>query len=242
MNKTVLITGSSSGIGQGCAYYFKRQGYVVIGVDIKPDSSSCDFFFKNDVSQSKTFIKISQILLNKKIQLSVLINNAAIQVEKTLIETEESEWDQILSVNLKSIFLSCKYLHSTFTKPAAIINIASIHGRATSKGLAAYVASKGAICSLTRAMAIELAEKKIRVNSILPGAIETNMLNKGLNRNHSPSKAKKKLIESSPLKAIGTVDDIAKLCFFLSNEDLSSNITGQEFVCDGGVLSKLASE
>lgn len=242
MNKTVFISGGEGGIGIALCEIFKKDGWTVISVDIKPCTHAhCDFFFQEDVANAESIKRIHDSLEKEKISIQCLINNAAIQVEKGILETTEDEWYSVMQVNLGSIFLSTKYLFDLL-KDCSIINIASVHARATSKGLPVYAASKGAITSLTRAMAIELAEHGIRVNTILPGAIETEMLRKGLGRNKDSENAMMELIKAIPLGRIGNAFDVAHLALFLAENKKSSYITGQEFVCDGGVLAKLSSE
>lgn len=242
MSKVVLISGVNGGIGRSLSRAFKESGWVVIGIDIQGDSSDhCDFFLKMDVSDPAVVKSGFRAVSKKYSSIDCLINNAAIQVEKNLIETTEEEWEKLFKVNLYSVFYMVKYFIRLLDN-SSIINISSVHARATSKRMAAYAASKGAISSLTRSMAVELAEQGIRVNAILPGAIDTPMLQKGLQRKKSANKARKILIEATPLHKIGAPDDVADLVLFLADDLKSGNITGQEFVCDGGVLAKLASE
>jgi NAD(P)-dependent dehydrogenase (short-subunit alcohol dehydrogenase family) len=242
LNKSVLITGVSGGIGSACAAAFKEAGWTVAGIDIKGKrSKQCDLFIKADVSNPRSVRKASVEVRKRSASLQCLINNAAFQVEKTLLETTEKEWNRVLGTNVNPIF----YITKCFIRMldnASIINISSVHSRATSKGLAAYVASKGAVSALTRAMALELAEYGIRVNAILPGAIKTSMLEKGLKRSKDFAKALSALIEVTPLKKVGSPEDIAEIALFLADGSKSGFITGQEFVCDGGVLARLASE
>lgn len=242
MNKTVYISGAEGGIGKALCEVFKREGWMVIGADIKPCThDNCNLFFQEDVANSESIKRIHDSLKEKKITIQCLINNAAIQLEKRLLETTEDEWHSVTQTNLGTIFLSTKYLFDLL-KDCSIINIASVHARATSKGLSVYAASKGATTSLTRAMAIELADHGIRVNAILPGAIETEMLRKGLGRNRDPENAMMELIKAIPLGRVGNAFDVSHLALFLADNKKSSYITGQEFVCDGGVLAKLGSE
>lgn len=241
MNKTVYISGAEGGIGKALCEVFKKDGWVVIGADIKPCThANCDLFFQEDVANSGSIKKIHDNLKKKEIFIQCLINNAAIQLEKKLLETTEEEWNSVIQTNIGSIFLSTKYLFDLLND-CSIINIASVHSRATSKGLAAYAASKGAVSSLTKSMALELADHGIRVNAILPGAIETGMLQKGLGRNKDSENAIKELMKAIPLGRIGNPFDVAHLALFLAENKKSSYITGQEFVCDGGALAKLGS-
>jgi len=242
-NKSILITGSSSGIGLGCVKFFQEKGWEVIGIDINEQNASIpNIFYKVDLKNIEDINYCCKDILKKNIKLDSIIHNAAMQIEKTIIETTPDEWDAVFNTNVRSIFLLTKALISCLRSNSSIINISSVHAKATSVGLASYVASKGAVSALTRAMALELSANSIRVNAILPGAIMTPMLEKGLSRNMKSDDALNKLKESSPLKKIGQPQDVANLAWFLANHSLSSNITGQEFVTDSGILTKLASE
>lgn len=245
MNKIVLITGSSGGIGSACVSLFRRSDWHTVGIDVidvESEKNNCDVFFKADVSNSKELSQIEKYFEKEKYPLICLVNNAAIQIEKKLVETNEDEWDRVLSVNLKSVFLMSKMMYRFMGEGSSIINISSVHANNTSVGLASYVASKGGVSALTRAMSLEMAVKMIRVNAILPGAIETEMLNKGLVRNGNPDTAKQKLMNNTPLKRIGNPVDVAHLALFLADPEKAGNITGQEFICDGGITARLASE
>lgn len=237
--KLVIITGSGSGIGRGTSEYLKTK-YDIIGLDIK-FSSDAHFNFHCDITNDDHLNKLVKHLETNNLKIFALINNAAVQVEKGIIDTNQEELLNLFKVNVFSIFnLTNKFL-PFFEASSSIINISSVHSKATSAGIAAYAASKGAVSSLTRAMAIELGSRGIKVNSISPGAIDTEMLRKGLNRNNDPKIAMQKLINSSPINRIGQVDDIALLVDFLIDEK-NLNITGQDFFSDSGVTAKLASE
>ncbi len=241
MSKLALITGCSRGIGKAIAVYFLDKGWDVFGVDIAPCDLPLTLFYQEDVSKIQTFEKISSELSVKKKTLSCLINNAAIQIAKSIVETTQEDWKTLIGTNVDSVFYSIKLLYP-FLSGGSIVNMASVHARATSPKMTAYATSKGALCALTRAAAVELSEFGIRVNAVLPGAVDTEMLRYSLERNQSGAEALDKLVSSTPLGRLGKDLDIAKLVYFLAEEELSSNITGQEFVCDGGVLARLASE
>lgn len=242
MSKTVLITGVCGGIGTGIARRFKEANWSLIGIDISGDGNKyCDLFIPADISDPLSVRKVSDAVRKQYGSIQCLINNAAVQFEKTLAETSEEEWKRIFSVNVDAVYYMIKHCMDMLEN-GSIINISSVHARATSKGLAAYAATKGALSALTRAMALELAEHGMRVNAILPGAIETLMLSKSLMRNLDTDAARKRLVHATPLKKIGSPEDIANLAFFLADSALSGNITGQEFVCDGGALARLSTE
>lgn len=238
MLKNVLVTGTSSGIGQGIAKHLTQLGYQVFSID-QNTAEINKIFFQGDVSDESFLEKVCK---KTPPNFCGLINCAAIQLEKKFYETSSTEWKRVFDVNVLGYFLVSKIFLSKLGFGASIINISSVHSKATSKGMCAYAASKSAISGMTRAMALELGEKNIRVNAIVPGAIDTPMLKRGLSRNDSMENSLKKLTNSSPLHKIGKTDDIAKLCAFLLDSELSGNITGSEFTCDSGVLAKLASE
>ena len=239
MMKNVLITGCSGGIGTKIAEVFKVAGWNIVGTDIlEPDHDYCHQFFGVDCADEQGVKRFAQ----QQSDLHAIVNNAAIQIEKELIETSLGEWNKIMGANVTSIFLLAKHLSPVICDGASIVNVSSVHSRATSNGLASYAASKGAVSALTRAMAIELGPRRIRVNSVLPGAIDTPMLERGLTRVGDPEMAKARLISGAILNQLGSPEDVAQLVMFLCNPALSGNITGQEFVCDSGVLSRLASE
>jgi NAD(P)-dependent dehydrogenase (short-subunit alcohol dehydrogenase family) len=149
-----------------------------------------------------------------------------------------------MAVNLRAAFLGTRYLVPLMTEgDAAIVNISSVHAVATSAGMAAYVSSKGGLLAFTRAAAIELADRGIRVNAVLPGAFDTPMLEAGLKRSKMGSVAARKNLEDrTPLKAVARPQAIAGAVAFLLDEHQSSFVTGQTLVVDGGVLARLSSE
>ncbi len=238
MKKNVIVTGSASGIGLEVVHYLKKNGYCVYGLDINK-SEITENFFQGDISEQDFLTEVYSKINGP---IDALINNAAIQIEKTFLETSTTEWKKVFEVNVFGTFLTSKIFVPKIKEFGSIVNISSVHSRATSIGMCAYVASKSAISGMTRAMALELGERNIRVNSIVPGAIDTPMLERGLKRNQNQKTALDILKKSSPLKKIGSPNDVAKLISFLIDPNLSGNITGSEFSCDSGILAKLASE
>lgn len=240
--KIVVVTGTSRGIGKAIALYLHEKNYKVIGVD----KSECAQIFTQVTCDLKNWEEASVVIrevLGAGANVVGLVNNAAIQIEKGILDTSLENLNEVFSTNVFSIYLMTQLLGPVFSQDAAIVNISSVHAHATSCNLSSYVATKGAVSALTRSMALELGgEKGIRVNSICPGAIETEMLIQGLSRNSAPDQAMNNLKKSSPLNKIGSGTDVAKLVHFLIDSELSGNITGQEFVIDSGVLARLASE
>ena len=145
----------------------------------------------------------------------------------------------MLSANLRSVYLMSKYAHPLLRRGAgAIVNLSSVHAIATSEKVAAYAASKGAVLALTRAMALELAQDGIRVNALLPGAVDTPMLRTGIKSEIEIDG----LARRTPLGRIGQPEEIAQAALFLADDERSSFITGQALVVDGGATARLGTE
>ncbi len=186
---TVLITGAAGGIGRATVQLFAQSGWRVIGVDRAPfgdEYPANGLFIRSDISIGENLESIFYQAQAITDRLHALINNAAVQVSKPLLETTVEEWDAVMASNLRSVFLAAKLAYPLFKAAGggAIVNVSSVHAIATSANIAAYAASKGGLLALTRAMAIEFAPDNIRVNAILPGAVDTPMLRAGLGRGH----------------------------------------------------------
>ena len=249
MKQIALITGVTGGIGSATAKLFAAEGWLVIGVDINGDKSSpyVDHFIKADISNIKesqrTFVEVTR----KEGRIDALVNNAAIQICKPLVETTPDEWDSVMASNVRAVYLSVRNAYPLMrSRGGSIVNISSVHAMATSANIAAYAASKGALLSLTRALAIELAPDNIRVNAVLPGAIDTPMLHAGLNRGHLNGLYLCELVDrlgdKHILGRVGRPDEIAHAILFLADCNRSSFITGQSIVIDGGALARLSTE
>jgi NAD(P)-dependent dehydrogenase (short-subunit alcohol dehydrogenase family) len=247
----VLITGSAGGIGRATVDYFVEQGWFVVGVDRAPLSG--DFpengkFIQADIAKEKDWDVIKKAVSETTDNLDAIVNNAAIQITKPVVDMTVDEWDLVLNTNLRSAFLSVRTLFPFLSagKGGSIVNVSSVHAVATSKEIAAYAASKGGMLALTRALAIELAKDDIRVNAILPGAVDTEMLRAGLNRDHAgggtPAERLENLAQKTVSGKIGKPEEIARAIYFLADQDQSSFITGQPLVIDGGATSRLSTE
>ena len=160
-----------------------------------------------------------------------------------IFETEAADWDRQMNVNLKAIYQNTKLGYDLLKKSrGAIVNVSSVHAFATSAGIGAYAASKGAVLAFTRAAAIDLAPDNIRVNAVLPGAVDTAMLSEGLNRGDDPKAALSNLEQRTIMGRVGRPEEIAQAILFLADEDRSSFITGQNLIVDGGALARLSTE
>jgi len=249
MKRVVLITGVSGGIGNASAKAFTNAGWQVVGVGRRntPNLSNVHHFIKADISVPNDIENIFSEITEEEGILDCLVNNAAVQICKPLLEMTTEEWDLVISTNLRSVFLSVRHAYPLLSKQkGAIVNVSSVHAIATSRNIAAYAASKGAILALTRAMALEFGPDGVRVNAILPGAIDTDMLRDGLKRGHVAGDKEEDLIRSLCAKHImgrvGQPDEIARSILFLADNEQSSFMTGQALVVDGGATARLSTE
>lgn len=247
--KIVLVTGSSSGIGLATCGIFAKNGWRVLGVSLD-SPKKVKWISKQyhlDLSSPSDILSLIENIQREEGRLDAIVNNAALQVCKPITQTTIAQWDQVFAVNVRAPFLLAQQLFPLLKKSrGAIVNVSSIHAKATSSNIAAYAASKGALSVLTKNMAIEFGAAKVRANAVLPGAVDTSMLRSGLMRGHlkgrSMAQLLKQLGKKHILKRVGLPLEIAATIYFLADESQSSFITGQSFVVDGGALAKLSTE
>lgn len=251
MSKTVLITGAAGGIGRAIVALFAQKSWRVLGVDrarFGDNFPENGLFIQSDISRGEELEIIFTKAQEFTESLDALVNNAAMQVAKPLMETTVEEWDAIMAANLRSVFLGVKLAHPLLKNKGggAIVNVSSVHAIQTSANIAAYAASKGGLLALTRAMAIEFAPDNIRVNAILPGAVDTPMLRAGLGRGHVGSGDMQERLDNLARKTVsgkvGKPEEIAQAIYFLADDEQSSFMTGQAMVVDGGATARLSTE
>lgn len=241
MSKRVIITGALGGIGQGLCKTFKEYGFFVIGLDIraKNEIPFCDISMEIDLARlanDKNYRK-SQFkkLLNISENLDTLINNAAVQLLSNTSSIKLEDWEETLAVNLTAPMLLSQWAIPILRSNSGnIINISSIHQSLTKPEFVSYATSKSALVGLTKAMAVDL-KGQVRVNSISPAAIETDMLRAGFNNDESAIDALRKL---HPSQRIGYPEEVAKLALFLATGE-SKFINGANLQLDGGISSVL---
>ena len=249
--KTILITGAAGGVGRATVKHFHERGFRVIGVDrqtVYAEFPVDGLFIQADISIPENLEKIIAQATQFSSTLDVLVNNAAFQVTKPLIETTVEEWDMVMASNLRSVFLGAKLAYPLLKAEGggAIVNVSSVHAVATSSNIAAYAASKGGLLALTRAMAIEFAKDNIRVNAVLPGAVDTPMLRAGFHRGRNNEASEESQLAALAAKTVnGRValpEEIASVIYFLADPAQSSFITGQGLLADGGATCRLSTE
>jgi NAD(P)-dependent dehydrogenase (short-subunit alcohol dehydrogenase family) len=246
-----LITGAAGGIGRASVHLFTEMGWRVIGVDRAPFGESFPangMYIQSDISIGENLDTIFQQAQALTGTLHALVNNAAVQVAKPLLDTSVAEWDAVMASNLRSVFLGIKLSHPLFKAAGggAIVNVSSVHAVATSANIAAYAASKGGLLALTRAIAIEFAPDNIRCNAILPGAVDTPMLRAGLGRGHVSGSDILQRLDNLARKTVngrvGRPEEIAHAIYFLADDTQSSFMTGQALIIDGGATARLSTE
>ncbi|MBK8618716.1 MAG: SDR family oxidoreductase [Anaerolineales bacterium] len=248
--KTVLVTGAAGGIGRATVDLFAEKGWHVIGVDRNPytDFPQNGLFIRSDISRPEDMQAIFEQAHAFTDTLDALVNNAAMQIAKPLVDTTVEEWDAVMAANLRSVFLGVKLAHPLLKARggAAVVNVSSVHAIQTSANIAAYAASKGGLLALTRAMAIEFAPDNIRANAILPGAVDTPMLRAGLGRGHLGGENVQDRLDNLARKTVngrvGMPAEIASAIYFLADNQQSSFMTGQALVIDGGATARLSTE
>jgi 3-oxoacyl-[acyl-carrier protein] reductase len=238
--KTCLITGASRGIGRGIAEKFAEHG-AFIGINYYSNhekaretlekvikNGSKGILLKGDVSNPNDVEKIISTFIKKAKNIDILVNNAGIYVRNNFQEITNESWDKVLKTNLTSCFYICKKSLPYMKSGSNIIFISSqLAFKGTPHGTD-YATTKAGMLGLMRSLALELADKKIRVNAVAPGTINTDLI-----VNYS-KKMRQQRINEIPLKRIGTPEDIANACLFLGS-NLSSYITGETINVNGGL-------
>jgi len=245
-NKTVIITGATGGIGRSICSAFLNEGSVLIPfyrnknkldqlaefLNINKSGDNSFFPIQVDVKSTDSVNHAVNLIRNKYKKIDVLINCIGISHEKPFLLMGEDEWDEEISINLSStariIRIVLKYMF--IAKKGAIINVSSVLAIRYGRGVVAYSSAKAAINRLTEALATEVGEKGIRINSVCPGVIKTSMSEAFISR------VNKQIVERTALKRLGTPEDVVPSVLFLASDLASSFITGQKIIVDGGVV------
>jgi len=249
-NKVVVITGAGSGIGRACAAEFAKEGVQIVIADINlkaaeetvqliKTSGGVAVSVEADVSAPASVQNLVKETIANFSVVHALVNNAAIQVNKTIEDTSFEEWNQQLSINLGGVFLCSKYFlpHLRQTK-GSIVNMSSVNGFFVEPTCAGYCATKAGIIGLTKAMAIDHGHEGVRVNCICPGYIDAGLAEGYFQSQPDPAKARVEAGKLHALWRIGKPEEVGRVAVFLASED-ASFVTGSSFVVDGGFGSGL---
>ncbi len=250
--KVALITGAASGIGRATALLFVREGAKVVVADrdlqggaetvrlIEAEGGTA-FAVELEVTQAAQVEAAVQATLDRFGQLNVLFNNAGTgEVTTSIFDLAEEEWDRVMAVNVKGVFLGIKYGGAAMLKGGkggSIINTASVAGVVGFAGHSAYAASKAACLHLSKSAAVELARSGIRVNAIAPAFTATPMVDELVAVSRDPERARLKLAAAIPLGRLGQANDIANAALYLASDE-SSFVTGTVMILDGGLTAQ----
>jgi NAD(P)-dependent dehydrogenase (short-subunit alcohol dehydrogenase family) len=246
--KVAIVTGAASGIGKATAELFAAEGAKVVAADLNERDGAAlaerlvdsVVFRRADVAVSDDVRGLVALAEERFGGLDVLFNNAGIAVFKTIEETSEEEWDRVVAVNLRSIYLGIKHAIPAMRRRGggSIVNTASVHGFATAAGLGAYGATKHGVIGVTKSAALELARDGIRVNAVCPGAVDTPIMRANLRAVGDEAEQFAKISEAEPIGRVGQPEEIAKAVLWLATDE-SSFVTGAPFLIDGGLVARL---
>ncbi|WP_135546592.1 SDR family NAD(P)-dependent oxidoreductase [Paenibacillus cymbidii] len=248
-DKIILITGSGSGIGKATALLFASEGATVIVNDLSEDNGKGTVqeieaaggkarFIRADVTNPQDVDAMVQEIIGAYGRIDVLFNNAGISGVGALHELEVEQWDRIMSVNIKGVFLPSKYVvkHMMEAKSGSIINMSSCIAEIGLGRRASYAATKGAVLALTKSMQVDYAPYGIRVNALLPGTILTPFVEDYLRKSYADPEAGYASLKTRQLSGdLGRPEDVAKAALFLASDD-SKFMMGSPLYIDGGVV------
>ena len=233
-DKKALVTGGRQGIGRAIAESFREQGakVTICGRGERPDDLHEQFVWcQTDVSNVDQVATLAEMTGN----LDIIVNNAGIQVEKTVADSTDDDWELVMGVNARGVFNICRAFIPQMNTGGTIINIGSISGKVADPSMALYNASKAFVHGLTRSIAVDHGPD-IRCNAICPGWIETGMLEAGFELAENPAGARQDALSRHAMRRFGKPEDIAKMAIWLAS-DASSFATGQCYTMDGGLTA-----
>jgi len=248
-NKTAVVTGAASGIGQAIALLFASEGATVYAFDIdeaglKETEAKAPYGAKLttavvDVTQADQVRDALERVAQEAGRLDILVNNAGIGIAATVDETDEDDWDRLMAVNLRGVFLGCKYGVRIMKRQGGgvIINMSSVAGIVGVKNRAAYSASKAGVYGLTKAMAVDHAADGIRVNCICPGTVDSPWIGKIIAGQPDPDAVRKSMEARQLLGRMGTPEEIAHAALYLA-QDESAFVHGTALIIDGGLTAQ----
>ena len=250
-NKTVIVTGAGSGIGETTAIKFAQEGANVIIADIDPingkivttkinDTNGSALFVETDVSNFDSINEMVNKTINEFDLPDILINNAGINVFGEPLKMPDSEWKRAFSVDLDGVWFGCKAVlpHMLKKNKGSIVNVASVHGIQIIPNCFPYPVAKHGVIGLTKALAVDYASKGIKINSISPGYIDTPIVERFFKTKPDPDAARKEAENHQPIKRMGTTDEIANTIMFMSSDECNYMI-GANIVVDGGITLRM---
>ncbi len=249
--KVAIITGAGSGIGEATAVMFGKEGakVVVADIDQKKGMDTVNLIKSNngeaifipvDVSTAESVKKMVKFTIETYGKLDIIVNNVGIYIQANAVETSEKDWDRIMSINLKGVFLCCKYSIPEMVKNkkgGVIVNVSSEAGIVGIKKQIAYNVSKSGIIALTKSIAVDFAANNIRANCVCPGTTETLLVRDAISKAANPGKTRRELEEVRPANRLGRPDEIAAGILYLASDE-SQYATGAVLSIDGGYTAQ----
>jgi NAD(P)-dependent dehydrogenase (short-subunit alcohol dehydrogenase family) len=247
-DKVAIITGANSGIGLATARRFATEGARLVAADIKDagvevhelvDAGGQVLFVQADVSSASQVEMLVAETVAAYGRVDVLVNNAGIELPKKITDTTEPEWDRLMDVNLKGVFLCSRAVIPLMQREGggAIVNIGSELGLVGGSEIAAYCASKGGVVQLTKAMAVDHASEGIRVNCVCPGPVDTPLLEATIAGSLNPEQERLSILDKTLMSRMGSPDEIANVILFVASDE-ASYMTGSIVVVDGGCTAQ----
>lgn len=241
-DRVVIVTGGAQNIGLAIAKAFQEDGATVVVADLKAPEDENLVFHETNVADETSVQNLMTLVQDRFGRLDVLVNNAGISVEVSIKDMSVSEWDKVMAVNVRSVFLMTKHAFPLMTNGVsqnpAIVNISSIEGLGANPQHGVYGASKGAVASFTHNTALEYGPHGIRCNAIAPGWINTPFNEQFLAQYPDRAKVDAEIKDLHPIGRLGLPKDIANTAVYLAS-DKAGFITGQEIVVAGGRMAKL---
>ncbi len=243
-DKVAIITGGANGLGKATAYLFSEHGAKVVIVDVNQEagdqvvqeiknSGGAASFIKTDISNSNAVNEMVDSVVEEHGRIDILINNAGILADAQLVKMTEEQWDRVIGINLKGVFLVGQAVAQVMKEKengGVIVNTSSVVGLYGNFGQSNYVASKAGVIGMTKTWARELGKSGIRVNAVAPGFMKTEILSS------MPQKVIDYMVDKTLLKRMGEPEDIANAFLYLSS-DMGKYVTGAVLSVDGGVIS-----
>jgi 3-oxoacyl-[acyl-carrier protein] reductase len=248
-NKVAIITGGARGIGRAITLKFAEEGATTVIVDLRPNEAAETlklvserkgegFFVNCDVSLNSEVQKMVDQVIDRYHKIDILVNDAAVSPpERPFVDITEEQWDRVMNVNLKGVFLCCKAVvpHMKAQKYGKIINVASVGAISPSRVIADYCVAKSGVVMLSQCLAIDVAEHNICVNSLLPGITRTDFHDAVRPKDIPKDEYFENLNKIIPMGRVGNPEDIADAAIFLAS-DLSRYVTGDRIVVSGGYM------